>query len=221
MSAGAPAAATNAGIGVSGVEASTRMPGRQLGRVAGDQQVPVGIERADVDAPLAHARRARCAPSRGCRCICAVERRPRRRAVGEQIVAEGVEAGLRMRHRPAGAAAEGVLERAVGRIAAARSDPCGTRARPAGPVGTAGSARRAASTGASSSAIGKAAHEHRPEIGPRPQLLERPRRRVGQVLERHAGIARDALEQLAPGGLDRRRHGVHAGVHDPVRHGWS
>ena len=54
MPGGAAAAATNAGIGVSGVEASTRTPARQLGRVAGDQQVPVGIERPDVDAPVAH-----------------------------------------------------------------------------------------------------------------------------------------------------------------------
>src|SRR5436853_286154 len=84
-------------------------------RVTGDQQVPVGIERSDVDASLAHgvkdvARGQQISDHLG------VERRPLRRAVGQQMVPEGVESGLGVRDRPARASAEGVLERVVGSV---------------------------------------------------------------------------------------------------------
>ena len=55
MSGGAPAAATKQGMGVAGVELEHADARGQLRRVAGDQQVPVGIQRPDVEASGAHA----------------------------------------------------------------------------------------------------------------------------------------------------------------------
>jgi hypothetical protein len=51
----------------------------------------------------------------------------------------------------------------------------------------------------------EAAHEGRAEIVARPQRLERRRRRVIEIVERHAGVSRDPGKQILP-----RR--LHAGV---------
>src|SRR5581483_5615764 len=72
----------------------------QMRRMAGNQHVPVGVHRPDVDPIFSNAvEYVAC-----CHQLAehlSIERWTPGRAVLQQLVAEGVESGLRVRHRPA------------------------------------------------------------------------------------------------------------------------
>ena len=117
------AAATNAGIGASCVDSSTRMPATSSGACRAMKQVPVGIERPDIDAPLAHAienvaRGDEIAAHLG------IKARTLGRAVRQQMMAECIESRMRMLNCPPRAPAKGVVEAAERRILA--DDEIGT-----------------------------------------------------------------------------------------------
>lgn len=60
------------------------------------------------------------------------------------------------------------------------------------------------------------AHLYRADIPACTQFIDRLRQKIRHILERHACIARDVLNERAPARLNLRRHGVHAGVNDPI-----
>jgi len=184
-------------------------------RVPGNQEIPVGIEGADVDAPFTHAVEDRASRDEVLHHL-RVECGPPRRAIAEEVVPEGVESRLRVHHRPARTAAEGVLEGAIRRVLPHDEFRAihGPMSRPVHVWN--GRCDRSHRREPERDRV--SAHEHRAEIAPGPELLERLRRRMRHVVERHAGVRGDVLEQAPPERLDLGGHRIHAGVRDPRPH---
>ncbi len=104
-------------MGAMAVEASTRMPARKLRSVAGNQRVPIGIERPHVDASAAHAVENIARGNKIAEHL-AVQDRPLWCAVAKQVMAEGVESRMGVRDGIAGTAPEGVFKTLVGTVLA-------------------------------------------------------------------------------------------------------
>ena len=130
--------------------------------MAGDEPVPVGIERAHIDAALAHGIE-HVAGGHEIAVHLGIQRRSLARAVGEQMMAEGVEARMRVRDRPACASAEGVLEAPVVRVLT--HDQIGAVHRPTGRPRRTRNRRGKRHDRGELERDRIAAHEHRAQIG--------------------------------------------------------
>lgn len=182
---GSASAATKAGIGATPVESSTPMPA--------DEQMPMGIERADTD--LAGDHRLEDAPrSDEIADRLAIDPRPLSAAIAQQMMAQGVEAGMRMLDRPTDSAREAIFQAAVRRIRT--HGQIGAIDRAALRPLHGGDQRRKWHDLGQTQCDRIAAHQHRAAITARPDLFERLRGGIGQVGQRDSISAASKLSSL-------------------------
>ena len=167
----------------------------------------VGIDRPDVGPAVQHGVDHRKLPVQGADDV-RIERRAVRAPVAEQVEARRVVSGVRVLDRVRDAAAEGVLERAIGTVGA--NHEIGEVDRPALVARGRGDRRRQQVGPLAAHRPRIAAHEDTAQIVTRPQLLERVGIRELEHRQATAGTRRHPLEQPTPRRGEGRRPGVHA-----------
>ena len=179
---------------------------RQSWLVLPGKHVPVGVQRPDVDTAVRHT--FEDAP-RGDEIAdgAAVEARTVLASVRQQMMSQRVEARLRVGDGPAHGTAEGVGEVAIGRIFV--HDQVGPGKRFASGPGRRGNGRCQGNDIGEVERDRVSAHLDATDVVAPPELLERARRRVGNVVERRAGVLGDVGDELLPGRFGFGAHGVH------------
>lgn len=155
-------------------------PCRELRRIAGQQQVPVGVQRTDVDPAGAHVLQ-HVARGHQVRDHLAVQHGARRAAKFKQMVPEGIEARVRVSNGESSPMAEGVGQCAERRVLA-HNEIGPVDSATAGPPGS-GDRSHDRRDRCEFRGDRKAAHEGAAQVRTRPQLFERLRCRVLQILK--------------------------------------
>ncbi len=153
---------------------------RHRGMVLPHQHVPVAVQRPDFDRAVHHALEdtpcraeiADGAPVEPCLAVA---------SPGKPVMAQRVEARMRVLHGPADGAAKCVGEILVGRVLAHDQVAPVERVSP-GP-GSGGNGRRQRHDPGNVARDRESAHLHAAEVGAAPEFLERPRRFVGHIGE--------------------------------------